>query len=428
MKISNYPKQSLTSNKNFNSYLKSSTITSKQDTLLKTQTTTNQTIQTTRQSNINEMRKSTGFGLFSKRTTLNLENIKEKYFSPKRKFTVVTNLTTNPNENEENIENKESNKSKEYKNSPYKIKGKRIKKYLPSINTFNDKAYYKTFYFKEIDIKHKNKFMMELKNKLTKIIKDKVIINIDKVITDLRLTNIHNESVKEKKYRNTFSAVNPNKKINFFGKSSPELIHDYNIYSSGFENKFYTPEEIILNNFTLEEIEYIRNYKQFFNLNSNIFNMKILTHKPLKDKLEEEEKLLKKNNLKKGKFISFNPYFKLKEKVKKKDYTYGKLEKFYEKIPEKKIVNYSREYKGEYNQSNPIIIPTINKFYDDDYSFDNEEDHTREKLLAKIFHGNSDTIKSNSIANNDDELNSVNFSKESKRKSSMVKFSVKGSR
>lgn len=238
-------------------------------------------------------------------------------------------------------------------------------------------------YLNCLDIKHKDPKMKELKSKVIKLVKNKVIINLEKAIADSRKVEKQIEYVLEKKFVRRFSSVDDRQKIGIYINKHPELINDNNIYFSGFEDKFHTPLELILNNFTAEEIELLRNNRRFFNLENKIFDLEMLNGRTLTQALNDEDNVRAAGKDKKH--INLNPFKKLKSQLGKAKncFSYGNLEKHYIKIPEKKQTQLKSDYKA-FKDEKPML-ETKNIYYHDDFSFDNEEDKSRLDTLNMLF-------------------------------------------
>lgn len=87
--------------------------------------------------------------------------------------------------------------------------------------------------------------------------------------------------------------------MNFF----PELLGKPTMYVRRNLDILTTPEELIFNNFSEEEIEIIKSNKNFFKINSEeqFKNIDIFKNRHLLEVLEEEEvKIIKKKNISKS--------------------------------------------------------------------------------------------------------------------------------
>lgn len=297
---------------------------------------------------------------------------------------------------------------------------------LKTINFGDDKeGASKIDHLKKLEINHKNEKMKNLKKKVINLLNNKIIIDIHKVVNDQRMVEKLKESIYKRKFHRNFSCVDTRKNVGIYINSKPELINDENIYSLGFEDKFQTPEEILTKNFNKQEIEILRDNKKFFKLENTMFNnLKLLNKKNLIEKLEEEEKntlnskniiLQNKSNLMNKNFLNKNYLntnsFKNKDVVIKTNKSIVNKFKAFKDLKNDIISNEKKKtnkfsfknfiksscknivknkldetkYKGQYKEVNHNVLPTVNIFYDNDYSLNNIEDNDRENLLNKIF-------------------------------------------
>lgn len=133
-----------------------------------------------------------------------------------------------------------------------------------------------------------------LRGKLIKLMNHELVINTDKVIQSNKSIRKQVEFSKERRLLTNHSAVDRRKGVNVYTTPHTEVLNN-DMYFYKFEEKFKTPEELIQCYFTKNEIKILQSDTQYFNLDSKFTDCQLLKHKPLLERLDEEDKEMRAN-------------------------------------------------------------------------------------------------------------------------------------
>ena len=96
---------------------------------------------------------------------------------------------------------------------------------------------------------------------------------------------------RPKEFKNKFRNIDSRVKVGIFTNKFPQILNQGNKCYSRYFDHFISPDELLYQNFTKEEIFQIKSDPVYFNLGDNFSNVKFFKRKSLKDTLNEEEKL-----------------------------------------------------------------------------------------------------------------------------------------
>ena len=128
-----------------------------------------------------------------------------------------------------------------------------------------------------------------LRGKLLYLLKKNIIL-CEKKFNPITFT----ESIshyRPKEFKNKFRNIDSRVKVGIFTNKFPQILNQGNKCYSRYFDHFISPDELLYQNFTKEEIFQIKSDPVYFNLGDNFSNVKFFKRKSLKDTLNEEEKL-----------------------------------------------------------------------------------------------------------------------------------------
>ena len=97
--------------------------------------------------------------------------------------------------------------------------------------------------------------------------------------------------VKPKEFKNKFRNIDSRVKVGIFTNKFPQILNQGNKGYSRYFDYFISPDELLNQNFTKEEIFQIKADPIYFNLGGDFSNVKFFKRKSLKEMLNEEEKI-----------------------------------------------------------------------------------------------------------------------------------------
>ena len=128
-----------------------------------------------------------------------------------------------------------------------------------------------------------------LRGKLLHLLKKNIILCENKFNPLSFTESISNIHLKE--FKNKFRNMDNRTKVGIFTNNFPQILNQGNRFYSRYFDHFISPDELLYNNFTKEEIFQIKADPIYFNLGANFSNVNFFKRKSLKEILNEEEKI-----------------------------------------------------------------------------------------------------------------------------------------
>ena len=127
-----------------------------------------------------------------------------------------------------------------------------------------------------------------LRGKLLYLIKKNIILCEKKFNPKSFTESITNVHIKE--FKNKFKNLDNRNKVGIFTNKYPSLLNNGNKFYTRYFDYFISPDELLNQNFTKEEIFQIKSDPIYFNFGGNFSNVKFFKKRTLKETLNEEEK------------------------------------------------------------------------------------------------------------------------------------------
>lgn len=128
-----------------------------------------------------------------------------------------------------------------------------------------------------------------LRGKLLRLIKKNIILCERKFNPTSFTESLSIKPVNE--FRNKFRNLDNKHKVGIFTNKYPKVLSQCNHFYSRYFDFFISPDELLKENFTKEEIFQIKADPVYFNFGSNFENVNFFQKKTLKDTLNEEDKI-----------------------------------------------------------------------------------------------------------------------------------------
>ena len=164
---------------------------------------------------------------------------------------------------------KKHNSTNKGKQRPLTTNGKNIQKKW----RFSDEPVWKKF----------------LRGKLLYLVKKNIILCEKKFNPTMFTESISNVHVKE--FKNKFRNLDNRNKVGIFTNKFPSILNQGNKFYTRYFDYFISPDELLNQNFTKEEIFQIKADPIYFNFGGNFSNVNFFKKRTLKETLNEEEKI-----------------------------------------------------------------------------------------------------------------------------------------
>ena len=128
-----------------------------------------------------------------------------------------------------------------------------------------------------------------LRGKLLYLVKKNIILCEKKFNPKMFTESITNVHIKE--YKNKFRNLDNRNKVGIFTNKYPSILNQGNKFYTRYFDYFISPDELLNQNFTREEIFQIKSDPIYFNFGGNFSNVKFFKKRTLKETLNEEEKI-----------------------------------------------------------------------------------------------------------------------------------------
>jgi hypothetical protein len=128
-----------------------------------------------------------------------------------------------------------------------------------------------------------------LRGKLLYLVKKNIILCEKKFNPKSFTESITNVHIKE--YKNKFRNLDNRNKVGIFTNKYPSILNQGNKFYTRYFDYFISPDELLNQNFTKEEIFQIKSDPIYFNFGGNFSNVKFFKKRTLKETLNEEEKI-----------------------------------------------------------------------------------------------------------------------------------------
>lgn len=128
-----------------------------------------------------------------------------------------------------------------------------------------------------------------LRAKLLKLVKKNIVLCEKKFNPTSFTESLTLKQVKE--YKNKFRNLDGSHKVGIFTNKNPTILNQRNKFYTRYFDCFISPDELLSQNFTNEEIFQIRADPVYFNFGSNFDEVKFFQRKSLKETLNAEEKI-----------------------------------------------------------------------------------------------------------------------------------------
>ena len=128
-----------------------------------------------------------------------------------------------------------------------------------------------------------------LRGKLLYLVKKNIILCEKKFNPKMFTENITNVHIKE--YKNKFRNLDNRNKVGIFTNKYPSILNQGNKFYTRYFDYFISPDELLNQNFTREEIFQIKSDPIYFNFGGNFSNVEFFKKRTLKETLNEEEKI-----------------------------------------------------------------------------------------------------------------------------------------
>ncbi len=128
-----------------------------------------------------------------------------------------------------------------------------------------------------------------LRGKLLYLVKKNIILCEKKFNPTSFTESISNVHVKE--FKNKFRNLDNRNKVGIFTNKFPSILNQGNKFYTRYFDYFISPDELLNQNFTKEEIFQIKADPIYFNFGGNFSNVNFFKKRTLKETLNEEEKI-----------------------------------------------------------------------------------------------------------------------------------------
>ena len=128
-----------------------------------------------------------------------------------------------------------------------------------------------------------------LRGKLRYLVKNNIILCEKKFNPRSFTESISHTHIKE--YKNRFKNINIRNKVGIFTNKYPSILNTGNKFYTRYFDYFISPDELLKNNFTKNEIFQIKTEPNYFNFGNNFNYVSFFKKKTLKEILEEEDKI-----------------------------------------------------------------------------------------------------------------------------------------
>ena len=128
-----------------------------------------------------------------------------------------------------------------------------------------------------------------LRGKLLYLVKKNIILCEKKFNPTMFTESISNVHVKE--FKNKFRNLDNRNKVGIFTNKFPSILNQGNKFYTRYFDYFISPDELLNQNFTKEEIFQIKADPIYFNFGGNFSNVNFFKKRTLKETLNEEEKI-----------------------------------------------------------------------------------------------------------------------------------------
>ena len=128
-----------------------------------------------------------------------------------------------------------------------------------------------------------------LRVKLLYLVKKNIILCEKKFNPTMFTESLSNVHIKE--FKNKFRNLDNRNKVGIFTNKFPSILNQGNKFYTRYFDYFISPDELLNQNFTKEEIFQIKADPIYFNFGSNFSNVNFFKKRTLKETLNEEEKI-----------------------------------------------------------------------------------------------------------------------------------------
>ena len=128
-----------------------------------------------------------------------------------------------------------------------------------------------------------------LRGKLLRLLKKNIIL-CEKKFNPITYTESISH-VKPKEFKNKFRNIDSRVKVGIFTNKFPQILNQGNKCYSRYFDYFISPDELLNQNFTKEEIFQIKADPIYFNLGGDFSNVKFFKRKSLKEMLKKKKKI-----------------------------------------------------------------------------------------------------------------------------------------
>ena len=208
----------------------------------------------------------------------NSSNYFLKQSSPtKSKISTCNNSNIHKNESQRTCLSKQFSSISLYNKTRSKIqKPNKVRNFSTNLNKgrrFTDEPVWKKF----------------LRGKLLRLIKKNIILCEKKFHPDSFTESLSNKRIGE--FKNKFKNLDVRNKVGIFTNKFPSILNRGNKFYTRYFDYFISPDELLNNNFTKEEIFQIKADPVYFNFGGNFNNVNFFKKRTLKETLNEEEKI-----------------------------------------------------------------------------------------------------------------------------------------
>jgi hypothetical protein len=128
-----------------------------------------------------------------------------------------------------------------------------------------------------------------LRGKLLYLVKKNIVLCEKKFNPTMFTESISNVRIKE--FKNKFRNLDNRNKVGIFTNKFPSILNQGNKFYTRYFDYFISPDELLNQNFTKEEIFQIKADPIYFNFGGNFSNVNFFKKRTLKETLNEEEKI-----------------------------------------------------------------------------------------------------------------------------------------
>ena len=128
-----------------------------------------------------------------------------------------------------------------------------------------------------------------LRGKLLYLVKKNIVLCEKKFNPTMFTESVSNVRIKE--FKNKFRNLDNRNKVGTFTNKFPSILNQGNKFYTRYFDYFISPDELLNQNFTKEEIFQIKADPIYFNFGGNFSNVNFFKKRTLKETLNEEEKI-----------------------------------------------------------------------------------------------------------------------------------------